>query len=149
MRAFNPIFAIVAAICVLFVSIFVIKMIHIKQKLYSGWGPSNTFSRMMTVASACDEYNMQAGQWPSSLSELHYYSLPFPSQWCTDAWTHPIILVPYTNSLGYGKILSYGRDGKVGGAGEDRDIEVRFPVEANSNWNDQERNEFEYYRPQP
>ena len=33
--------------------------------------------------------------------------------------------------------MSYGQDGKPGGAGDDRDLQVRFPSAANANWNAQ------------
>src|SRR5205809_2770517 len=43
----------------------------------------------------------------------------------------------YRDSLGYGAVMSYGQDGKPGGAGDDRDLQVRFPSAANANWNAQ------------
>ena len=44
------------------------------------------------------------------------------------------MLVPYNQSLGYGQIISYGRDGGPGGTGTDGDLAVRFPTQANAGW---------------
>jgi len=45
---------------------------------------------------------------------------------------------PFNEKLGYGEIVSYGRDGKSGGTGLDRDLIVRFPSESNADWNKQQ-----------
>jgi len=52
-------------------------------------------------------------------------------------WGSDFLLVPYKESLGYGEIISYGRDGKPGGTGADSDLVVRYPSEINAAWNKQ------------
>ena len=41
-------------------------------------------------------------------------------------------------SLGYGEVISYGRDGVPGGTSDSSDIKVRFPVRLNFAWNKQQ-----------
>jgi hypothetical protein len=99
--------------------------------------PWVTYSRLMGVARVCDEYKRQNGVWPNSLAQL---LVPHPElkDWAKDGWGRYVQLVSYNESLGHGQIISYGRDGKPGGTGADRDLVVRFPTEANSAWNTQE-----------
>jgi hypothetical protein len=56
----------------------------------------------------------------------------------TDAYGRIVILVSYNQESGYGELISYGKDGKPGGDNKyDRDIEIRFPIntETNAQWN--------------
>jgi hypothetical protein len=106
--------------------------------------PYITYSRMIFVASDCDKYKTKYGLWPNTLQQLIAFS-PELVDWAKDAfgqgddkWGRYVVLVPYDSSLGYGKIISYGQDGKPGGIGLDRDLEVRFPTEANADWNKQQ-----------
>lgn len=96
--------------------------------------PWVTYSRLMGVARDCDEYRQQYSVWPTSLEQL---LVPHPElkDWAKDGWRRYAELIPYNESLGYGQIISYGRDGKPGGTGADRDLVVRFPTEANADWN--------------
>ena len=93
----------------------------------------------MNVADGCDKYKAQYGSWPSSLPQLQAWQPGLVDTYGKDAWGHVIILVPYDESLGYGQLIGYGHDGKPGGTGDDRDLVVRFPTEANAAWNEQER----------
>jgi hypothetical protein len=115
--------------------------------------PWITYGRLMYAASRCDLYKAQYGVWPNSLEQLRAFRPEF-NDWAKDAWGQndskmwgqndesiwgrDFVLVPYDNSLGYGELVSYGRDGKPGGTGLDRDLIVRFPTEANAAWNKQE-----------
>jgi hypothetical protein len=89
----------------------------------------------MFVASGCDEYQAKYGNFPASLAELHTLREDLSEPWTQDAWERHLIISPYNKSLGYGRIISYGRDGKPGGNDNDKDLEVRFPLTANEEWN--------------
>jgi hypothetical protein len=99
--------------------------------------PFVTYSRLVGVASDCDKYKAQYGAWPNSIEQLIAFR-PELIDWAKDGWGRYVVLVPYDKSLGYGKVISYGRDGKPGGSGADCDLEVRFPTEANASWNKQQ-----------
>jgi hypothetical protein len=55
-----------------------------------------------------------------------------------DCWDRKFIFSPFDEKLGYGRLISYGKDGKPGGSGDNRDLEVRFPMgdPANEKWNE-------------
>ncbi len=106
--------------------------------------PYITYTRLMAVASDCDKFKAQYGAWPTSLDQLISFR-PELSTWARDAWRagddvwgRYAILIQYDESLGYGEVVSYGRDGKPGGTGLDADLVVRFPTDANSDWNKQQ-----------
>lgn len=105
--------------------------------------PWITYGRLMYAASRCDLYEKQYGVWPNSLAQLRAFRPEF-NDWAKDAWGQngsvwgrDFELVPYKKSLGYGELISYGRDEKPGGTGADRDLIVRFPLDTNTNWNQQ------------
>jgi hypothetical protein len=108
---------------------------HLWSKEVEEMKPYLTYTRLIGAAKDCDEYWNVRHTWPNSLAELREFR-PDLSEWAVDMWGRDFILVPYEESLGYGRIISYGRDGTPGGSGAaDQDIEVRFPVEASTNWN--------------
>ena len=87
------------------------------------------------------KYEAQYSVWPSSLEQLRSFR-PELVDWAKDAWGEGdnvwgryVTLITYDKSLGYGEVVSYGRDGKPGGTGLDSDLVVRFPTEANADWN--------------
>jgi hypothetical protein len=100
--------------------------------------PYVTYTRLVFVAEGCDKYYKTNGVWPNSLETLHAFRIDLNDPWTKDAWGRDVILVPYNVSLGYGEILSLGRDGQPGGSGVDRDLVVRFPTEPNAVWNNQQ-----------
>jgi hypothetical protein len=97
--------------------------------------PWVSYGRLMYVASRCDLYKAQYGTWPGSLAQLLAGRPELGDPWDKDGWGRHFVLAQYNKSLGYGEVISYGRDGKPGGIGADRDLEVRFPTEANAAWN--------------
>jgi hypothetical protein len=100
--------------------------------------PWRTYSTAMYVASrGCGDYDEQHGVWPDSLDQLRAFRGDINER-CKDAWGRNFLFVPYNKSLGYGEIISYGRDAKPGGNGLDRDIVIRFPIDANATWNEQQ-----------
>ncbi|HTS16973.1 MAG TPA: type II secretion system protein GspG [Verrucomicrobiae bacterium] len=100
--------------------------------------PWVTYGGVMYIAKGCDKYKAQYGEWPGSLAQLVAGRPEFGDPWGKDAWGRYLVLVPFNPSLGYGQIISYGRDGKPGGTGPDRDLVVRFPTDANADWNKQQ-----------
>lgn len=97
-----------------------------------------SYKRMLYIAGGCDKFKEQHGGWPASLRELITALPEMNDPWCKDGWDRNFGFVPYDNHLGYGKLISYGRDGKPGGVGDDRDFEIRFPSNTNATWNEQE-----------
>ena len=71
------------------------------------------------------------GRWPTSVTELATNSMGLafirPSPPLPDGWGRQVVCEPYTTNNGYGRFVSYGRDGRPGGTGADADIEQRFP----------------------
>lgn len=100
--------------------------------------PFMTYKCLINIASGCDQYKANYDRWPDSLATLTNALPQFGDPWDKDGWGREVILIPYDKSVGYGEIISYGRDGKPGGAGDDRDLEIRFPMDANTNWNKQQ-----------
>lgn len=134
----NGIAAVIFIIAIVYVVNFIIRAIHANKVMVSKIPQIATYSTLLDIASECDKYEAENGRWPNSLSELQKGPPVYPSEYCTDAWGRMVIFVPFTNSPGYGKAISYGSDGKPGGTGLDRDFEIRFPLAANKNWNDQQ-----------
>lgn len=100
--------------------------------------PYIAYKRLRYLAEGCDRYKTQFNRWPNSLAELQAGRPECGKPWDKDAWGNEVVFVPYNDALGYGEIISYGRDRKPGGTGDDRDLEVRFPTDTNTNWNKHE-----------
>jgi hypothetical protein len=99
--------------------------------------PWVTYSRLMyCVSHGCNEYKRTHGTWPNSLAELRA-SGDDVNERSKDMWGRDFVYIPYSDSRGYGQIISYGADGKPGGEGADGDLEVRFPSDQNVDWNNQ------------
>src|SRR5208283_4019550 len=72
--------------------------------------PWGTYSREMYLANrGCGDYKEQHGVWPDSLEQLRAFRGDIQEA-CTDVWGRTFVFVPYNKSLGYGQIISYGRD---------------------------------------
>ena len=100
--------------------------------------PWQTYGDLLYVASRCDLYRLQSGKWPDSRAQLLASRPELADPWNKDAWGRDWVLVPYSESIGYGEIISYGRDGKAGGSGLDRDLVARYPLPKYTAWNRQE-----------
>ena len=123
---FAVIWWVLMGLCVIFVPLF----------LYA-WNVGRTTGRvaratvqLITYQRAITNFNATAGRWPTSVRELETNSLNLvfivtPDH--NDPWSRPYIFVPYNSATGFGRIVTYGRDGKPGGTGVDADIERRFP----------------------
>lgn len=136
----KPVQIVLMSFVVLTAGLFIFARLSSNVALQEG-KPYITFTRMIMVASICDQFHKQYGRWPSSLSQLREFH-PELKDWAKDAWGDDVwgrdlIFIPYNDVLGYGEIVDYGRDGKPGGGGADGDLVVRFPAEANADWNRQ------------
>ena len=72
------------------------------------------------------------GSWPTGLTNFfpdgnkqHEAFLAGTPTATNDAWHHPIQYQPFDAARGYGRAISLGQDGKLGGLNAD-DIEIRF-----------------------
>ena len=92
---------------------------------------ANTTLQLINYRAATTNFFAVTGRWPASASELVTNSMRLifiePSPPLCDGWGRQIIYEPYATNAGYGRVASYGRDGKLGGIGADADIEQRFP----------------------
>ena len=84
--------------------------------------------QMEMLATALNTYRLDIGSYPATLSELRQSSQPnwdgpyLPKDIPNDPWNNPYIYaVPGQNNEPF-SLMSYGRDGKAGGEGEDADV---------------------------
>ncbi|WP_337841056.1 type II secretion system major pseudopilin GspG [Rheinheimera sp.] len=84
--------------------------------------------QMEMLATALNTYRLDIGSYPAALAELRQSSQPnwdgpyLPKDIPNDPWDNPYIYaVPGQNNEPF-SLMSYGRDGKVGGEGEDADV---------------------------
>jgi hypothetical protein len=86
---------------------------------------------LSSISTASSAFQAHMSRWPTSASELVSNSVAIvfivPSPPWRDVWDHSIAYEPFTTNSGFGRAVSYGRDGKPGGLGQDADIEVKFP----------------------
>lgn len=115
--------------------LLILDAVHIHNRRES-FKPFVTYKRLTFIAAGCDKFKKQNGEWPKSLEQLQMWSSEFSDPWDKDAWNYEVKLVPYNGSVGFGELISYGRDGKLGGTGLDRDLIVHFPIDSNVQWNE-------------
>jgi hypothetical protein len=137
-------FAIIGILAGMFVSLSVF---HILWRLHAGderIKPYSSFTRLANLGYGFDDYKKQKGEWPADITQLVNFR-PDLGNDTNDAYGRAVILIPYSEKAGYGELISYGSDGKPGGDNKfDRDIEIRFPTETETNaqWNAQVRERF-------
>lgn len=83
---------------------------------------------MTSISLACSNFHSYMGYWPKVLVELNSNSLGMKfienvSKF-EDGWGREFIYTPVGDQSENGLLLSLGADGKVGGEGYGRDIEV-------------------------
>lgn len=93
-------------------------------------------SDMDAIGAALETYRHDTGQYPASADDLAALArMPASRPWNwrgpyvlrpipTDPWRHAYVYRPDESGGGY-TLLSYGADGRPGGAGEDADLGVR------------------------
>jgi hypothetical protein len=109
---------------------------HHNAQLIKDGSNANQFKNiaiMNYVASGVVAYHTVFGKWPDFLWEVaapprdQPLLLDRPADGTfRDAWGNPIIYFPFDQKLGFGKILSLGKDNRMGGEGYDADLEARF-----------------------
>lgn len=104
----------------------------------------SSYLRLVNLANGLSDYNTNNRVWPTNLNQL-IVARPDLGPNMEDGYGRPVVFLPFKDSIGYGAIVSYGRDGKPGGGNRfDRDIEIRFPMDASANaqWNQQMTDRF-------
>jgi general secretion pathway protein G len=81
-----------------------------------------TRTTMTVLESRIGQYVERNGRLPGSLSELPEDTKRISA--ITDGWGRPIY---YSTNNGKVTLMSYGKDGRLGGTGEDADIIHDFP----------------------
>ena len=87
-----------------------------------------THAQVIALSASCELYYKEYKRWPTSLEEIKNNPkqlLIFEGDFY-DGWRRPLIFRPYDSRLGYGSILSLGKDGKPGGKGSNADLEEKF-----------------------
>lgn len=109
-------------------------MIVTLRQATGGPDPSiTTRMRLRQIAAASEAFHTVYGRWPTGFVEFtpehNFRTIAFlPSgEWTTnDAWHRPLLYRPFDPARGYGAVVSFGRDGRVGGDAADSDYEERF-----------------------
>jgi len=98
----------------------------------TGKTPSGQTRGILTqVAFQSRQFHARYGYWPIGLTNFSAAGNPdhliflYPSA-TNDGWNHPLVYFPFDPTVGYGRVVSLGRDGKFGGLEFDKDIEQRF-----------------------
>ena len=132
-------FAIIGALAGMFVFLSVIYILWVNYDRGIRVKPYASYWRLVNLGNGFDDYKKQNGVLPADVIQLVNFR-PDLANDTNDAYGRPVILIPYSEKTGYGELISYGRDGKPGGENKfDRDIEIRFPMETETNaqWNTQ------------
>lgn len=92
---------------------------------------ARTTVQLVCYKMATTNFFAMTGRWPIAAEELVTNSMGVrfihPSPPVGDGWGRQIVYEPHTTNTGYGRVASFGRDGRPGGVGADADIEFRFP----------------------
>lgn len=87
---------------------------------------ATTNIRLGSVASASVKFQLTYGSWPTGFAQFYpdnnhlHIAFLHRSSWATnDAWGHALLYRPFDSTVGYGSVVSVGRDGR-------RDLEERF-----------------------
>ena len=114
---------------VVLAAIFVPPFINVRDG--KGYPRAKTRSDLRCIVSASQAYYEEYGRWPSALADLTnnprkiLFLEPGPDA-ILDGWRRPMLYQPFDKRLGYGSVLSLGKDGRHGGTGADEDLEIRF-----------------------
>jgi hypothetical protein len=92
---------------------------------------ASTRAELESIACASKAYFRIYGHWPLTLSALtnnpqQVVFVEFQTPEVADGWGRSVLYRPYDVTLGYGSVMSLGKDGKRGGTGHDKDLEAQF-----------------------
>ena len=94
-----------------------------------------TYIKLNSYAKFSGVFHKLNDRWPANFMEVVLIRKTDRST--TDFYGFEIEYEPYDEDKGYGSVISYGKDGKVGGdKGAEQDIHVRFPIEKYKAWNE-------------
>lgn len=98
-----------------------------------GHASIKTVVELKNIAIASQLYFQEYGRWPTSFGDFtnnpqKIIFMEFEEPLVLDGWKRPILYRPYDTNLGYGSVISLGKDGKPGGTGSDADLEIQFNV---------------------
>lgn len=85
-------------------------------------------AQMQMLATAVDAFRLDTGDFPNKLSELRestneYWDGPYmPKEVPKDPWGNEYMLMVADNGFEF-TLMSYGKDGELGGEGENQDVE--------------------------
>src|SRR5258706_12153020 len=84
---------------------------------------AQTTVQLINYQTATRSFFTMARRWPTSATELVSNSMGmifiYRGPPARDGWGWEILYEPYTTNAGYGRVASYGRDGRPGGVGAD------------------------------
>jgi len=133
------ILTVISVVAVVVIAIFIARIIPRWVHASGGQAESGyTHVALDGVVFASSNYFQIYGKWPASLQDFvidspqnpkHVGFLTYARTFSLatgDGWLHPLIYKPFDPSVGYGSVISYGRDGQSGGVGLDTDVEVHF-----------------------
>jgi len=91
---------------------------------------AKTRAMLFQYSISSSNYFTMYGRWPQSIRDFvtNPSNVVFiaPAPPTHDAWSRPILYEPFDPARGYGRVVSFGRDGKPGGEGANADVEYRF-----------------------
>jgi Type II secretion system (T2SS), protein G len=112
------------------IALFLLLYLGVWWKMRTLMRVARTRTELASYPLASSNYFETFGRWPQSISEftnnssnIVFIASTTPNK---DAWGRAILYEPFDPRRGYGRVLSYGRDGQPGGDGPDADIEFRF-----------------------
>ena len=97
---------------------------YVAPKYFSQVGKSEVQvarAQIDSLEKALDQYRLDKRRYPTAEEGLAAVQPYLKKQLPNDPWGHPYIYKAAGNSGDF-QVISYGRDGKAGGAGEDADI---------------------------
>jgi hypothetical protein len=75
--------------------------------------------RLRVIADASQFFHLNYGSWPTGFAQFypdqntdHIAFIPSGGSTTNDAWGHPLVYKPFDASIGYGSVVSLGRDGR-------------------------------------
>ena len=122
----------VVALCIIFLSIFLIAPRFFGGRAKSKW--DLTVPQMQPIESAINAYYLNTGQYPKTFNDLITCPAGLENLWAGPYLKPKQLIDPwgyeYKYEFGY-RLLSYGKDGKPGGQGENADQEDFTPITLN------------------